>query len=74
MRGIATNRDEEWRALNGLDGGKGELVEALLSRGADPHARLVRHPPQFGYASQRFRVSLVGATPFLLAAMDGISP
>lgn len=71
LRGIETERDEEWRALNGLQAGKLELVEALLSHGADPHARLVRHPPQFGYASQRFRVSLVGATPFLLAAMDG---
>ncbi len=71
LRGIATERDDEWRSLNGLRAGKTELVQALLSHGADPHARIVRHPPQFGYASQRFRVSLVGATPFLLAAMDG---
>ena len=70
LRGIDAARDEEWRALNGLGGGKRALVEALLAHGADPDARLVRHPPQYGFASQRFRVSLAGATPFLLAAMD----
>jgi ankyrin repeat protein len=71
LRGIATARDDEWRSLNEVPTGKLDLVEALLAHGADPHARLVRSPPQFGYASGRFRVSLVGATPFLLAAMDG---
>ncbi len=70
LRGIETARDEEWRALNGLRDGKLALVEALLAHGADPDVRLVNHPPQFGFASQRFRVSLTGATPFLLAAMD----
>ena len=70
LRGIATDRDDEWRALNGIRTGRLELVEALLAHGADPQARLVSAPPQFGYASPRFRVSLVGATPFLLAAMD----
>ena len=71
LRGIATERDDEWLSLNGLRSGKLELVEALLARGADPDVRLAAEPPQFGYASPRFRVSLVGATPFLLAAMDG---
>ena len=71
LRGIATERDEEWRSLNGLGAGRPELVDALLAHGADPDARLAAHPPQFGFASQRFRVSLTGATPFLLAAMDG---
>ena len=71
LRGIATERDDEWLSLNGLRSGKLELVEALLARGADPNVRLAAEPPQFGYASPRFRVSLVGATPFLLAAMDG---
>ena len=71
LRGIATERDEEWRSLNGLGAGRLALVEALLAHGADPDARLAAHPPQFGFASQRFRVSLTGATPFLLAAMDG---
>ena len=68
--GIVTDGVEEWRSLNGLGAGKLALVEALLAHGADPGARLARTPPQFGYASGRFRVSLVGATPFLLAAMD----
>ena len=68
--GIATDSDEEWRSMNGIRAGKLELVESLLAHGADPHARLTRAPPQFGYASGRFRVSLVGAAPFLLAAMD----
>ncbi len=71
LRGIATERDEEWRSLNGLRAGRLALVDALLAHGADPDARLAAHPPQFGFASQRFRVSLTGATPFLLAAMDG---
>ncbi len=70
LRGIETARDEEWRSLNGLRDGRLELVEALLAHGADPDVRLAEHPPQFGFASQRFRVSLAGATPFLLAAMD----
>ena len=71
LRGIDTERDDEWRSLNGVRTGRLALVEALLAHGADPDVRLVAHPPQFGFASQRFRVSLVGATPFLLAAMDG---
>ena len=69
--GIDTGGDREWRSLNGLRGGRLALVDALLARGADPDRRLERAPPQFGFASARFRVSLVGATPFLLAAMDG---
>lgn len=70
LRGIDTDADPEWRSLNGLREGKLALVDALLAHGADPDVRLGRTPPQFGYASPRFRVSLVGATPFLLAAMD----
>lgn len=70
LRGIETGRDEEWRSMNGVQEGRLTLVEALLAHGADPDVRLVNHPPQFGFASQRFRVSMVGATPFLLAAMD----
>ena len=70
LRGIETARDEEWRSMNGVQEGRLALVEALLAHGADPDLRLANHPPQFGFASQRFRVSLVGATPFLLAAMD----
>ena len=72
-RGVAREREEEWRSLNGLGVGKLDLVRALLAYGANPQARLVRGPPQFGFASQRFRVSLIGATPFLLAAMDANS-
>ena len=69
--GIVTDRDDEWRSLNGLGTGKLELVKALLAHGANPDVRLVKGPPQFGYASGRFRIRLAGATPFLLAAMDG---
>jgi ankyrin repeat protein len=70
LRGIETARDDEWRSMNEVRVGKVRLVEALLAHAADANARLVKPPPQFGYASARFRVSLVGATPFLLAAMD----
>ena len=69
LYGIDTARDEEWQALNGVSDGKLALVEALLDHGADPDARLGRRPPQFGHAGRHFR--LTGATPFLLAAMDG---
>ena len=71
LRGIATDRDSEWASLNSVRSGRLALVDALLAHGADPNVRLAEHPPQFGFASQRFRVSLTGATPFLLAAMDG---
>ncbi len=71
LRGIATERDAEWQSMNGVRSGKLDLVRSLLQHGADPDARLAREPPQYGYASPRFRVSLLGATPFTLAAMDG---
>lgn len=69
-QGIATERDAEWRSLNEVTSGRLPLVEALLAHGANPDARLAKHPPHYGFASQRFRVSLIGATPFLLAALD----
>ena len=68
--GIDADRDDEWRFLNGIRTGKLELVRSLLEHGADPHARLTKLPPSYGFSSQRFKVSLIGATPFLLAAMD----
>ena len=68
---IDTDRvDDEWRSLNGIRTGKLELVRSLLEHGADPHARLTKLPPSYGFSSGRFKVSLIGATPFLLAAMD----
>ena len=70
--GIQAERDEQWAAMGGLGRAqKLPLVEALLAKGADPNARLTRNPPQFGYSSGRFKVGMNGATPFLLAAMDG---
>mgnify|MGYP001494184433 CR=1 FL=1 len=71
LRGIETDREEEWHSLNGLRADKVELVEALLAHGADVDARLEKKPPQYGFSSQRLRVSVIGATPLLLAAMDG---
>lgn len=73
--GIVTNADTsgEWWSMNSIRIGKRALVASLLAHGADADARLEKSPPQFGFASGRFRVSLLGATPFLLAAMDGNS-
>jgi ankyrin repeat protein len=43
------------------------LVDALLSRGADPDARMVKDPPAVP-GSYFFQQGLVGATPYWLAA------
>ena len=68
-KGIVARPGHEWGAMRGLQEGKLELISALLSRGADPDARLLKHPPRFGYTADRQRPT--GATPFLLAAMAG---
>jgi ankyrin repeat protein len=57
---------ESW--MSGLKTGKPELVKALLAHGANPNARLTKNPPKFG-DSQARGVSLIGATPFALAAL-----
>jgi ankyrin repeat protein len=44
-----------------------ELVGALLARGADPNARLAEIPPLLRL-QRRPQISLLGATPFVLAA------
>ena len=70
--GIDVGREKEWRSLNEFSADrKVDVVEALLQHGADVNVRLERGPPQYGYASGRFRVGIAGATPFWLAAMDG---
>jgi ankyrin repeat protein len=68
-RGIATTRDEEWRALRGVQSGKPELVKALLAHGADPNARVTRAPQRVGFT--RGGLNLVGASAFLIAAAAG---
>ena len=60
--------DSEWGALGGLRGpAKLELVKLLLAHGADPNARAESSPRSYAPGSG-FRGSLVGATPFLMAA------
>lgn len=59
----------EWARLAGVTDGKIELIKSLLAHGADPNARVTRTPPRFGF--HLFKMPLVGATPFLLAAMVG---
>jgi len=68
-RGIVADRDQEWQALGGVGEGKIELVKALLAHGADPNAAIVRPPPRVGFTLGT--LSLVGATPFLVAAAAG---
>ena len=41
LRGIETDRDDEWRSMNEVRVGKLRLVEALLAHGADADARLL---------------------------------
>ncbi len=72
LQGIDVEREKEWRSLNEFsDDRKVTVVESLLQHGANVNVRLERKPPQYGFASGRFRVGLIGATPFWLAAMDG---
>jgi ankyrin repeat protein len=63
--------NDEWNALPGLRDGKIELVRALLGHGADPDARLTRTPARAGATRNGGLPELVGATPFLLAAVAG---
>ena len=61
--------DSEWGAFGGLRGAERlDFVKLLLSRRADPNARVTRNPRRYGGAGGNAG-SLVGATPFLLAAM-----
>jgi ankyrin repeat protein len=63
--------DSEWALLGGLRGpAKIEFVKLLLARGADVNARVTRNPRRFGGGGG----NLMGATPFLLAAMAGDAP
>ncbi|MBD94842.1 MAG: hypothetical protein CL482_11380 [Acidobacteria bacterium] len=63
--------NDEWNALPGLTTGKVTLVRALLASGADPNARLERTPTRAGATRSPGLPELVGATPFLLAAVGG---
>lgn len=68
-RGIATDRDEEWRALRGVRAGRLDLIKALLAHGADANALITRAPQRVGFT--RGGLNLIGATPFLVAAASG---
>jgi ankyrin repeat protein len=68
-RGIATDRDKEWRALDGAVEGKLDLVKALLAHGADPNPAMTKPPPRVGFTVGS--LNLVGATPFVVAASSG---
>ena len=46
-----------------------ELVKALLARGANPNARIAEDYEEFSRALDRSPTNMVGATPFLLAAV-----
>ncbi len=65
----------EWGRLTGLKGAaKLKLIKLLLVHGANPNARTVRTPPRFGRTAGNMDpvyYELLGATPFLIAAMAG---
>ena len=67
--GIRIDDHPEWRAAAGLPGGKVEFVNALLTHGADPNARVKKGPETMGgFAGGDSPPSLEGATAFWLAA------
>ena len=60
----------EWSTLSTLPmDSKLGLITTLLAYGADPNARVTKSPPRFGFTV--FRMKLAGATPFVLASMNG---
>jgi ankyrin repeat protein len=60
--------DTEWSAFGGLHGPeKLQFVKLLLARGADPNNR-ARRAPSFGIQVKGVGGSVVGGTPFLIAA------
>jgi ankyrin repeat protein len=66
---VSVPADSEWGAFGGLRGPeKVEFVKVLLAHGADPNARVTRNVRRFGGGGGNAG-SLIGATPFLLAAM-----
>ena len=62
---------EEWRTIAGLRERRVDLVKALLAHGADPNARVRRTPPRAGSSKNPGLPELVGATPFVIAAVGG---
>jgi uncharacterized protein len=62
---------EEWRTVAGLRERRLDLVKALLEHGADPNARVRRPPQRVGSSKNPGLPELVGATPFVIAAVGG---
>ena len=62
---------EEWRTVAGLRERRLELVKALLEHGADPNVRIRRPPQRVGSSKNPGLPELVGATPFVIAAVGG---
>jgi ankyrin repeat protein len=66
---VSVAPDSEWGVFGGLTGRERlEMVKLLLAHGADPNARVTRNIRRYGGGGGNAG-SLVGATPFLLAAM-----
>jgi ankyrin repeat protein len=66
---VSVTPDSEWGAFGGLSRSERlDMVKLLLAHGADPNARVTRNIRRYGGAGGNAG-SLVGATPFLLAAM-----
>jgi ankyrin repeat protein len=68
---ITPTRDGEWSTVGGLTEGRLELVEALLTHGANPNSRIRRTPARVGSSKNPGLPELEGATPFLVAATAG---